>query len=524
MPDAHLWKNGRVFTGRRWTDALLVEDGRVGAVGAGAEVARVAPTGVEVHDLGGHLLLPGLIDAHLHVAEITRARQGRDLSGVRSVVELIDQVRRWAAEQPAGTIVGRGWQADRLRDGRAPSRNDLDRAVPDRPVILYHASGHAVAVNSAALAAAGVDRLVPDPPGGRVGRDADGTPNGLLYEDAMRPVTELATAAFPPEPAALGRTLAFAASFGLTTVATMNTSPEELSALRALANDRALPIRVRAYVRLSAVDSLDPRQLGPAGGAGWFAVPGVKAFADGAFGPRTAWLSRPYSDAPDESGVPVGSEVELVSALTGAAERGLAPAVHAIGDRAVVRAVRCVESLSGRPRELARIEHASLTPPDVLLDLDRVRPALVVQPGFVWSDTWLADRLGPDRARWAYTFRTLLERGLVLAGSSDAPYDPLDPWRGLAACVDRTGPDGRSANPDRSEALPAEQAVRLYTANAGPVLGAPLLGSLEVGAPADLVRTRATDLDRALALGAASVEETWVDGHPLRPPTGGSGG
>ncbi len=518
MPDAHLWKNGPIFTGRRWAEALLVEGGRVTAAGAETETARSAPTGTAVHDLGGHLLVPGLIDAHLHVADITRARQGRDLSRARSIAELVDQVRGWAEEQREGTIVGRGWQTDRLRDGRAPTRRDLDRALPDRPVILYHASGHVAAVNSSALTAAGVDRSTSDPSGGRVGREADGAPNGLLYEEAMRPVADLAAAANPPDAAALGRTLDIAASLGLTTVATMNTSPEELAALRTLAEDRVLPIRVRTYVRLSAVDALAPKHLAPSGGDGWFSVPGVKAFADGAFGPRTAWLSRPYSDAPEESGLPVGSEDGLSSALACAAERGLAPAVHAIGDRAVEHAVRSFAPLSGRPRTLARVEHAALTPPEILSELDRVRPALVVQPGFVWSDTWLTDRLGPERARWAYAFRTLLGQGLVLAGSSDAPYDPLDPWRGLAACVDRTAPDGESANPERSEALSPEQAFGLYTASAGTVLGEPDLGSLEVGARADLALTRATDLPRALALGAGSVEATWVDGRPVRVP------
>jgi predicted amidohydrolase YtcJ len=511
--EAHRWSNGRVYTGRRIARAVLVEHGRVTAVGTDEEVSRAAPTGVETHDLRGRVVLPGLIDAHLHIADLTRAREGLDLAEIPSIAALVETLRAWAGGHPAGAVVGRGWHVEQFREARSPDRNDLDRAVADRPVILYHTSGHAAVVNSPALGVAGVDRDSRDPTGGRVGREPDGTPNGLLYEEAMRPVSAVATAAFPPEPGALLRTLHYAATLGLTTVSTMSTAPEELVALRSLANAAALPIRVRSYVRLSLLDSFTPTDLEGIRPDGSFGVTGVKAFADGAFGPRTAWLSQPYTDAPGELGVPLGTEEWLAAQLARAVAVGLAPAVHAIGDRAVGRALRLLEGGAGPTRGPARIEHVALTPPELLPALDRVRPALVVQPGFVWSDTWLADRLGTERARWAYAFRTLADRGHLLAGSSDAPYDPLDPWRGLAACGARRDPDGRSANPDPSEALPAEEALALYTLNAGRALGEPELGTLEVGGRADLVVTRAADLPRALAAGAAAVAETWVGGR-----------
>jgi predicted amidohydrolase YtcJ len=331
----------------------------------------------------------------------------------------------------------------------------------------------------------------------------------------MRPVASIAVAAFPPEPTALARTLRFLASLGLTTVSTMNTGPEELEVLRGLADGGGLPIRVRAYVRLALLEKFSPADLAGTRADGRYGVTGVKAFADGAFGPRTAWLREPYSDAPEESGVPVGSEAELSTALAAAVGRGLAPAVHAIGDRALERVLRLLAPSIGATRAPARVEHAALTPPELLPALDRVRPALVVQPGFLWSDAWLSHRLGPARARWAYAFRTLADRGHLLAGSSDAPYDPVDPWRGLAACVGRTDPDGRSANPLTAEALPAEEALLLYTTNAARALGEPELGTLEVGARADLVLTRSPDLSRAVAMGSGAVERTWVGGLPV---------
>jgi predicted amidohydrolase YtcJ len=524
MTDARLWHHGRIFTGQRYVEALLVENGRVVIAGSTEEVRRAAPTGVEVGDLAGRLLLPGFIDAHLHIADLTRSREGLDVGRARSVSELVERVRAWADDHPNGTVVGRGWDAERFTEHRWPTRLDLDRAVMDRPLVLYHASGHAAVVNGAALDRAGVLRTTPDPEGGRFGRDRYGAPDGRLYEEAMRSVAGLATTGFPPEKEAIGRTLRFAASLGLTTVTAMNVGLEEASALRELAHAGALPVRVRVYLRLSRFEELGPADLAPAGADAMHRVTGVKAFTDGAFGPRTAWLSEPYADAPEESGLPAGTEENLFAALGRVVSKGLAPALHAIGDRAVDRALRLLQPLRGSSVAPARIEHAALTPPELLPLLDEVRPVLAVQPGFVWSDAWLRARLGRERARWAYAFRSLADRGHLLAGSSDAPYDPVDPWRGLEATVCRWDPEGRSANPDPGEALPPEEAVRMYTENGGRALGEPDLGHLESGARADLLVLAVSDLSRAFSLGSTAVREVWVAGRqlPVGPAAGGA--
>ncbi len=514
MTDAHLWHNGRIFTGRRFAEALLVEGGRVGSVGTIEEVRRAAPSGTEIHDLAGQLVLPGLIDAHLHLLEIARARESLDVRGMASFAVLAERIGDWARSHPDGAIVGGGWEVEQFREGRPPDREVLDRGSSERPIVLYHTSGHCAAVNGVALSRCGIERSTPDPPNGRIGRAADGSPNGLLYEEAMRPVHAVAAAAFPPDRAALRRALQEAAAFGLTTVATMNASREETMALRTLATDGDPPARIRVYVRVSRLEEFAPSDLVPSGGDGMFVVTGAKGFTDGAFGPRTAWLSEPYTDASGESGIPIGSEAELSSQVQSAVDRGLAPALHAIGDRAIARALRIVlSSRPGRANAPARIEHAALTPPALFDLLDRTRPALVIQPGFVWSDVWLAERLGSTRARWTYRFRTLLERGLLLAGSSDAPFDPLDPWRGLQALGSRTDSLGRSANPAPEEALSAEEAIGLYSVNGGRVLGERDLGTLEPGARADLVIAKATDPAHAIREGSAVVQETWVQGR-----------
>jgi predicted amidohydrolase YtcJ len=519
MSETRRFTGGRVFTGTRFVESLLVEDGRVAAAGSEPEVRRASPSGCEVERVSGCLLLPGLVDAHLHLAELTRAKEGLDLALVGSREEMVERVRRWAETHPSGPIIGRGWDVERFTDGADPTRLDLEQVVADRPVVLYHASGHTAVVNGSALTAVGYEDHTPDPPGGQLGRAPDGRPNGLLYERALEPVARFSSGAFPPEPEAMGRTLRYLASLGLTTIATLNTDPEELEALEYLERTDRLAVRVRAYLRFSRLAEVDlPRPFDGAEGR-HLAVRGVKAFTDGAFGPRTAWLSSPYTDRPERSGGPTHSREELAAIVHQTVAAGLVPALHAIGDRALGQALMALDGSLPAPGP-SRVEHASLVPPELFPSLDRVRPALVVQPGFVWSDGWLEARLGPARARQAYPFRTLMERGHLVVGSSDAPYDPVDPWRGLAASVERTGPDGRSANPDPGQALRPEEAIRLYTTNAGLGLGDPDLGHLEPGARADLVILDAPDLLHAISLGSAAVRETWCGGQRVwRRPT-----
>lgn len=511
MTESFRFVGGRILTGSRAVDSLLVEDGRVVVAGSEAESRRASPTGTEVVRLEGRLVIPGLIDAHLHLGELTRVREGLRLRDLRSIPELTNRLRRWAATHPEGPVTGGGWSVEQFKEQREPSARELEHAVSDRPVILYHASGHAAVLNRVALETSGYSDRTPDPPGGRLGRGPDGSLNGLVYEAALAPVRRV-TSAHPPTSAALGRTARIENSLGVTTVGSLNTDPEELQALRGVLGPEGPTLRVRCYARAARWEefassdwaSTDPRR-DPA-------LVGVKTFVDGAFGPRTAWLEEPYTDLPGESGIPVHREGELVELLERCAREGRQPAVHAIGDRALVEVLRALERLGGRGPTLPRVEHAALVPPSTFRLLDRVRPTLVVQPGMVWSDDWLLERLGPSRVRWAYPFHTLAEHRHLLVGSSDAPYDPPDPWRGLAAAVSRTAPGGGSANPAAEEALSLSQALDLYTGHGGRAFGESDLGSLEPGARADLVVLEAHDLEGAFRKGAGAVLETWVAG------------
>jgi hypothetical protein len=508
VTEAVLLVGGRVFTGRRYAEALLVEGPRVVAVGTEAQTRREAPTGADRIDLGSNLVVPGLADAHLHLGELTREREALDLGPMRSISALQEHLRQRAEERPRGPLVGRGLDLETLAERRWPTVAELDAAVADRPVVLQHASGHAAVANTAAL-----ERAY----GPAYGDRAEGPRNGVAVEEELDALGPVVREGLPLTPEAVERTMRELAALGLTAVGTMNTGEEELAILRQLDGDGRLPFRVRAYPplgRAPEVALLRERQ------GSQLRVVGVKAFLDGAFGPRTASIRGPYADDPSTEGIDRGDDASLSGALDEACRLGLGPALHAIGDRAVQRAARL---LSGRQAERSppRIEHASLTPPPVLEALRRAGTHLVVQPGFVASDVWLSARLGPERARWAYAFRTLSNLGMPLAGSSDAPYDGADPWRGMRAAVRRQDDLGRSANPWPDQALTEVEALTLYGQGAHGALGDPGRGQLEPGATADFVVLSVRRLGDAVRLGGSAVRETWARGRPLLP--GGHG-
>ena len=500
---SHAWFGGRIFTGQRWVEALLVERGRVAAAGSDTQVRRVRGTGTDQTQLGGRLVIPGLIDPHLHWLGSVVDAAGVDLRGVRTIATIQERLTGAGHRNPGGPLLGSGWDQERLDEQRYPVRSDLDRVEPRRPVVLYRVCHHAAVVNSAALEAVGIQRSTPDPPGGRIGRDATGEPNGLLFDRAMRGLRDLSVDTFVARAAEARGFLGTLAGRGLTSVGAMSAVPREVAMAQAMTAEGPLPVRLRFHllaeqwdgrVGTSRTDAARPQLIG------------LKIVLDGSLGARTAWLSEPYRDAPAESGMPLTSAESATETIRAAVERGLGVAMHAIGDRAVARALDLAEQAppGGEP---VRIEHASLLSEPLVERVVRLRPVLVVQPGFVASDTWIEDRVGPDRARWAYPFRDLLARGVPLAGSSDAPIESYDPWVGMeVAC--------------RLGRLSATQAVRLYTEGGATALHEPSLGNLEPGGHGDVVVLDAPDLERAVAAGGP-VAEVWANGaciHAAFPP------
>jgi predicted amidohydrolase YtcJ len=508
------WTNGRVFTGRRYVGAVLAEDGRVVAAGTPRAVRRARATGAERVNLQGRLAVPGLVDAHLHLAESARAAHGVDLRGARSLEEVGRRVAHWADRHPSGPVVGGGWDETGFSHHRYPSARDLADWVGDRPTALYRVCHHAAVVSSSVLDLLGFSRGSPDPAGGRLGRAPDRSPDGMLYDRALDPLQAWVEGAFSTRSEGISNVLEAAARCGLTTVGAVSASPAEIDATVSVAKTTPLPARVAFYLR--ADDRHRFTELRTRSRTASTDVVGVKVVADGAFGPRTAWLSRPYHDRRTESGFPLRREAELLAILSESNQAGAALAVHAIGDRCLAATLDAFEAI--RPARRPRVEHASLTPPPLRRRLRTIRPFLVVQPGFVRSDGWIVERLGPARARWTYAFASLLMDGHAPAGSSDSPVEPLDPWLGIAAAA------GTRAATGAPERVGVESALQLYTANGGPALGHPAVGSLEPGSVADVVVSRASTLRSAVAMGVRHVARVYRDGRRIGPRPAPGGG
>jgi predicted amidohydrolase YtcJ len=508
-PVDRAWVNGRVFTGSAFAEGFLVEGGEVRAVGPDDAVRRARGTGSDVVDLRGRLVVPGLIDLHMHLTDTVLQRSGVDLRGTRSREELASRIRARLTPGSTGPIIGIGWDSSGWGDPREPTRDELDRISSERPLILFQVSMHAAALNSAALEAVGADDQVIDPPGGLFGRDSRGRLNGLVVDSALATLNASGASREWSQANldAYEELLRESASLGLTTLCPVLATADEITTVARL-TEGAVPVRLRFYLDLRELDQFQ-RLPNPTAESRW-AVIGVKAITDGAFGTRSAWLAEPYSDRPETTGFPIWRDEELAAALTVAWEFNLQPALHAIGDRALKRVLEVLEKANSRG--IPRIEHASLTPPSLWTRLEKLRPHLVVEPHFVETDRWVIERLGADRAKWTYAYRTLTDRGFDLGGASDSPVEPLDPWSGLRAAVHRA-PRSAFGQFSASERLAPIEAFQLYTRNAGPILGEPGLGKLSVGSPADFVVTSATSLDGALGGSRPPVVETWVGGR-----------
>ncbi|MHB8351827.1 MAG: amidohydrolase [Thermoplasmata archaeon] len=495
---------GHVVGGGRRVDSLLVEDGKVAAMGSRSEVLRAAPTGADRIELGGRCLLPGLIDAHVHLRESVLAVTGLDLRGVRSLRELERRLVRFAEAHPEGPVLGAGWDDTLLPAGERPSRRMLDRILLDRPVLLDRICGHVVALNSAALEEARVDRGTRAAPGGRIGRSRDGDPDGILVDREVARTDPIRRAAFHARPAALRRLLGSWSGWGLTTIGAMYVDRQELEDLVELSRRHRLPVGIRAYVRLEPPTDTTPRPLGPD-----IVRAGVKAVLDGSLGARTAWLERPYTDAPGTVGHGLWTPAALRDALAPVADAGLGIALHAIGDRALKQAIGVLETL-GCPTP-SRLEHASVSPPSLFDRIRRTGATVVIQPGFRTSDRWLLERLGRRRSSFTHAFRRLWEAGIPLAGSSDAPVESANPWRGLQQASVVLGSRG---DPRR---LTPGQALNIYTTGGARALGDRSLGRLSLGGPADMVLLADRHPWAGIRLGAGRVLATYRGGRRVRP-------
>jgi predicted amidohydrolase YtcJ len=509
----------------RFTGLLVGDDGKVKRVLHG-EMFKL-PAGTRVLNGGGKVLMPGLIDAHGHVMGYGLALGQLDLTGTRSLAELQQRLRDYAAANPSlPWITGRGWNQELWADKRFPTSADLDAAVKDRPVWLERVDGHASVGNSAALAAAGVTAATKAPSGGEI---KDG-----LFVDAATVLVDrhvpAPTAAM--RDAALLRAQQALLSRGLTAVADMGTSLEDWQAMNRGLAAGTLPLRIFSY----AGGSAELARISAAPSAGeQMPVIGVKLYADGALGSRGAWLKGPYADAPHTRGLPLISPAELRSQAGAALAAGKQVAVHAIGDAAndmVLSAFTAADCGTGDKR--CRVEHAQIIDvPDLTrFAVGKVVPSM--QPVHQTSDRLMAEaRLGPNRLGGAYAWQTLTKSGVRVPLGSDFPVEDPNPFPGLAAAISRQGMDDQPVGGWRPwERLSLGQALAGFTRDAAWASFAERqMGGLDVGQQADFILV---DRDPAAVtphdLARTQVLETWIAGkkvwakESVAPPQAGTSG
>lgn len=402
-------------------------------------------------DADQQIVIPGLTDAHTHLYSTALTLGRLDLRGVKSIEELKEKVREaYRGQRPGEWIVGRGWDQDKMREKRFPKREELDEVAPDVPVVLVRVCGHAAVLNTKAMEMLGL--LEKREETAKFIQIEDGRPTGLIFEDLV----DYALSQVPPPPMPrveemVKSLLEEYLSYGVVELHSMSVSESELDIISRLAKMGEFIQEYKAYIGYEEfLNGIHLRHLE--------LVRGVKLFADGSFGARTAALREPYSDA-DTKGQLLLKSQEILTLASKMVSENLEVAVHAIGDRAVEEVLVAAQRIGDR----IRIEHASLTPLDILENIAQLTPRISVQPHFILSDTWIAERLG-ERARWVYAFRSLTSTGARLLGSSDSPVEPLNPWLGIYAAVNRGLAEGLPIYAYTwSESLSLRRAILLYS-------------------------------------------------------------
>jgi predicted amidohydrolase YtcJ len=500
---------------------VLVFDnaGRVVATGDG-DLLEQHPDARKI-DGQGRTVLPGLVDAHAHVAGLGFLKTSLDLTGVASVENAVAAIAQYRKDKPhTRWITGRGWNQVLWPVKEFPTAAHIDTVVSDRPVWLRRIDGHAGWANSVALKQAGIDDDTPDPVGGKIIRDDNGHATGVLIDMAM----DLVETHVPKPDKAEGRAAISAAvdtllSEGMTSVHDAGINVENAEIYMSMADDGDLGMRIYAMTG-GAGDVLDA--IGKpiyAYGNDRLEISSVKLYSDGALGSRGAAMIEPYSDDPENRGLPFWTQEELDAMVAKANGMGFQVGIHAIGDLGNRMSLDAFEKAQGgKPSPLRnRIEHSQIVTLDDIPRFAELGIIASMQATHATSDMNMAeDRIGPERILGGYAWRRMLDAGVIVANGSDFPVELSNPFHGLYATVTRQGRDGEPEGGwYADQALTRAEALHSFTlAGAYAARQEDRLGSLEPGKWADFIvidrdyfTVPAAEIDDIVVL------ETWVGGQ-----------
>ncbi len=492
-----IYLHGNIYTGMevkasfhevKRAQALAVRGDRVQAVGTESEVLKLKGPQTEVVNLGGHFVMPGFNDAHMHLAEAGFQRLTVNLVGVKSLTEFRDRIRaRVATAEPGEWITGGGWDQTLWAVKELPSRWDVDEVTADHPVFLQRVDGHIAVANTRALQLASITIASKDPEGGKIDRDSTGQPTGILRETARQAVN-----AVIPKPThdkrrqALETALQDLAQWGITSAQDYSDiggdSPvqwEEFQTLEEIEHEGKLTARITEWLPFNdPLEVLEAHRAAHPQFDNMLHTGMLKGFMDGSLGSHTAALLEPYADDPGNSGLPRYQQAKLTEMTKARVAAGFQVGFHAIGDRGVQMALDAFAAAEEEAREKNvkapdgnhdfrfRIEHAQVTTRQQIAEFKKQQVIASMQPNHLLTDmNWAEARLGPKRAPTSYAWAEMLKKGITLAFGTDYPVEPVTPFRGLYAAVTRQSEDGKKEYfPEQK--LSMEQAIAAYTTGA----------------------------------------------------------
>jgi len=478
--------------------ALAIAGNRIEAVGTSAQMKALAGARTRVFDARKQLVLPGFNDAHVHFLSGGFQLSSVDLRDAATPQEFAERIGKFAAALPAGKwVTGGDWDHERWPTNSLPTRELIDAATPHTPVFVSRLDGHMALANSVALKIAGVTRDTKDPDGGLIVRDTKtGEPTGVLKDAAMNFVSrKIPAATFEEKMSAARAATAHAARLGVTSVTDMSAGAD-VGIYQELLQRGEMKTRIYAIAPLPQWERLGQTGLRAAFGNDMLRVGGLKGFGDGSLGSTTALFFEPYADAPQTRGLP-GDEMfpegAMLQRVLAADRAGLQIMIHAIGDQANDQILQIFEQATAKngPRDRRfRIEHAQHLRAQDIPRFARAKVIASMQPYHCADDgRWAEKRIGPERAKGTYAFRSLLDAGAMLAFGTDWNVAPLDPLAGIAAAVTRRTLDGKNPNgwvPEQK--ISVEEAVRAYTEGSAYAEFAELSkGTLAPGKLADVV-------------------------------------
>jgi predicted amidohydrolase YtcJ len=488
--------------GNKRAEALAVVGDRILAVGARDEIMKLKGPDTKIVDLGGHFVMPGFNDAHMHLASAGLEKMNVDLVGVKSLEEFRERIlAKVETAAPGEWIVGGGWDETLWPVKVLPSRWDVDEVSSSHPVFLTRVDGHIAVANTRALSRTGLSVATRDPEGGKVDRDAEGTPTGILREKAQASVADLI-----PKPThekrrqAIELALADLASHGITS-AQDNSEWENFKVYEELEREGKLTARIFEWLPFDeSIEDLNRKRSSHPSSDNMLHTGMLKGFMDGSLGSKTATLLEPYSDDPNNSGLPQYEAAKLNAMTKERVLAGYQIGFHAIGDKGVQMALDAfaeaekaakdgkAKAADGGTDYRLRIEHAQVTTPQQILRFKELKVIASMQPNHLLTDmNWAESRLGAKRAEHSYAWAEFLRNRVVLAFGTDYPVEPVAPFRGIYSAVTRMSEDGRKSYYPWQK-LTIEQAIAAYTTGAAfAEFAEKQKGKLEPGMLADFV-------------------------------------